>query len=139
MKRNSLFFFCLHLQSVAIANNFNSVTLYSAATVNTINKKAMQEQEIYGYWKFFFVRFSLSLSTLFHHFHPTSKEQHSRLFYITHHPATNTSLNKRRSEMHIKKKRNSLFIRCQSSITYIYSRYSGICLLGNIDSGKMYR
>ena len=35
--------FCLHLQSVAIANNWNSVTLYSAAA-NTINKKAMQEQ-----------------------------------------------------------------------------------------------
>ncbi len=63
----------------------------------------------------FFVRFSLSLSTLFHHLHPTSKEQHSRLFYITHHPATNTSLNKRRSAVHVKKEFLSLC--CQSPTT----------------------
>jgi hypothetical protein len=64
VKRNSFFFFCLHLQSVAIANNFNSVTLYSAAA-NTINKKAMQEQEIYmDIERFFFCSFlSFSIDT----------------------------------------------------------------------------
>jgi hypothetical protein len=89
----------------------------------------------------FFLFVSLSLSTLFHHFHPTSKKQHSRLFYIIHHPATNTSLNKRRSAVHAKKEFLSLC--CQSLTTHTHthtnSRYSGICLLGNVVSGKTYR
>jgi hypothetical protein len=79
-----------------------------------------------------FVSLSLSLSTLFHHFHPTST---LGFFYITHHPATNTSLNKRRSAVHVKKE--FLFM---LSIAYnTHSRYSGICLLGNVVSGKTYR
>jgi hypothetical protein len=88
---------------------------------------------------FLFVSLSPSLSTLFHHFHPTSKEQHSRLFYITHHPATNTSLNKRRSAVYVKKEFLSLC--CQSPTTHTQSIFRDLpsrqcCFWKNVSAIK---
>jgi hypothetical protein len=86
-----------------------------------------------------FLSLSLSLSTLFHHFHPTSKEQHSRLFYITHNSATNTSLNKRRSAVHVKKEFLSLC--CQSPIAHTQSIFRDLpsrqcCFWKNVSAIK---
>ncbi len=132
MKRNSRSSFCLHLQSVAIANNCNSVTLYSAAA-NTINKRVTQQQQEYGYWKIFlFVSLSLSFSSL------SSDQQGAALSAFLHYtPSSYQHQFKQKKKCSACKERISLFM---LSIAYnTHSRYSGICLLGNVVSGKTYR
>jgi hypothetical protein len=85
----------------------------------------------------FFLFVSLSLYRhFFHHFHPTSKEQHSRLFL--HYTLFSYQHQfKQKKKCNACKERISLFM---LSIAYnTHSRYSGICLLGNVVSGKTYR
>jgi len=136
VKRNSLSSFCLHLQSVAIANNCNSVTLYCAAA-NTINKRVTQQQQEYGYWKIFFVRFSLSLSI--DTFSSLSSDQQGAALsaFLHYTPSSYQHQFKQKKKCSACKERISLFM---LSIAYnTHSRYSGICLLGNVVSGKTYR
>jgi hypothetical protein len=133
VKRNSLSFVCQHLQSVAIANNCNSFTLYSAA-VNTINKKATTSNKNMDIERFFcsFLSLSLSIDT----FSSLSSDQHSRLF-LHYTPSSYQHQFKQKKKCSACKERISLFM---LSIAYnTHSRYSGICLLGNVVSGKTYR
>ncbi len=65
----------------------------------------------------FFCSFlSLSIDTFFITFIRPARSSTLGFFYITHYSATNTSLNKRRSAMHVKKEFLSLC--CQSPTTH---------------------
>ena len=128
--------FCLHLQSVAIANNCNTVPLTLLRSWQYYQQESVTEAR--GIWilkDFLFVSLSPSLwrrSTLFH---PTST-----LGFFTLHTS---SLNKGRSAVRAGREREKFSLcvvnRLRSLFSLTSSRYSGICLLGNVVSGKTYR
>lgn len=86
--------------------------------------------------RFFFVRFSFCPATLFLHIYAISKEQHSRLF-LHYTPSNDQHQFKQKKKCSACKERNSLFMLSIAHNTH--SRYSGICLLGNVVSEKAYR
>ena len=142
MKRNSLFLslslslsLCLHLQSVAIANNGNSVTLYSAAA-NTINTRTVHRSKKNMDIERFFCSF-LPIDT-FSSDQQTAAAAALSAFSlcIAHDSTNNTSLNKRKKCNSAEGRKSSFVL---SIVRSTDSRYSGICLPGNVDSGKTYR
>jgi hypothetical protein len=79
-----------------------------------------------------FLSLSLSIDT----FSSLSSDQHSRLF-LHYTPSSYQHQFKQKKKCSACKERISLFM---LSIAYnTHSRYSGICLLGNVVSGKTYR
>jgi hypothetical protein len=94
-----------------------------------------QQQQEYGYWKIFFVRFSLSIDT----FSSLSSDQQGAALsaFLHYTPSSYQHQFKQKKKCSACKERISLFM---LSIAYnTHSRYSGICLLGNVVSGKTYR
>ena len=117
VKRNSLSLllsplssFCLHLQSVAIANNCDSVTLLLCSCQYYQQHSDAKAIRIW-ILEDFFVRFSHSLSrnTFFLHIYAISKEQHSRLF-LHYTPSNYQHQFKQKKKCNACKERNSLFM-----------------------------
>lgn len=100
----------------------SAVSRYSKQLRLPIHYQQENDAEAIRIWilEDFFVCFSLSVAIdIF--FHPISKEQHSRLFYITYYSATDTSLNKRRKTVYVEKEIFSLYRQSPSTHTHTQS------------------
>ncbi len=119
VKRNSLFFFFFFFSlSASAVSRYSKQFQFSYSLFCSCqyyqHERDVEARNIWILKDFFFVRFSLSLSTLFH---PSNT---LGFFYITYYSANNTSLNKRRSAMHIKKEISRFFSIIYYTHIYIY-------------------
>ena len=143
------------MQTVAIANNCNSVPLSSSlpfATANTYYQEQssanVRDERIWILKDFFVLRFCLAFSINTFSSLLSDTTTHDAFFYLPQPLARQHQFKqererekKRESEevQYMSRKNFSPLMLAIASSPHTLCRYSGICLLGNVVSGKTYR